>query len=67
MLGKKMSVRAKMTAVMQAWAAAGMQNVGGWGGEAIEYIRRYGLVHQELWPNDAKCEGKSEPVDLGCL
>lgn len=29
------------------------QNVGGWGGEAIEYVRRFMLVSQKYWPNDA--------------
>lgn len=29
------------------------QNVGGWGGEAIEGIRKYGIVPEELWPNAA--------------
>lgn len=29
------------------------QNVGGWGGEAIEYINRFGLAPHSRWPNAA--------------
>ena len=31
----------------------GFRNVGGWGGEGLEYIREHGLVPVELWPANA--------------
>ena len=51
-----------LSAASAAAPGKNYQNVGGWGGEAIEYIRRYGLVPQEFWPNDAIDRRYFEPT-----
>lgn len=59
-VGALMTARARtgLPTVNLSSASAGApgknyRNVGGWTGEAIRYIKQYGLVPHDQWPNDA--------------